>query len=96
MRYHYNMKVTIDRLGRLVVPKQVRERFHLVPGTTLELHIEPNGIQLRPVHQEPALQRKDGILIHHGPETVKLDMAEFVNRERENRNAELVAEEPTE
>ena len=80
------MIVTVDESGSIVMPKHVQDRFHLAPGTTLELHIEPNGILLRPVHQKPALQRNNGILIHHGPETVKLDIAEFINREREHRN----------
>ncbi|TVR90884.1 MAG: AbrB/MazE/SpoVT family DNA-binding domain-containing protein [Spirochaetaceae bacterium] len=90
------MNVTIDRLGRIVVPKQVRDRFHLVAGTSLELEVESDGIRIRPLHQEPALQRKQGVLIHHGPETVSLDMAEFVNRDRANRDTDLVAEGPAE
>jgi len=40
--------------------------------------------------------RKQGVLIHHGPETVSLDMAEFVNRDRANRDTDLVAEGPAE
>ena len=33
------MRITIDRAGRVVVPKQFRDRFNLVAGT--ELEIEP-------------------------------------------------------
>ncbi len=90
------MQITIDRLGRIVVPKKVRDRFHLVAGTALELDVESDGIRIRPVDQEPSLLRKQGVLIHHGPETVNLDMADFVNRDRSNRDADLVAEEPQE
>jgi len=90
------MIITIDRLGRVVVPKHVRERFHLVAGTTLELEVEADGFRVRPVHQEPALVHKQGILIHHGSETVELNMADIVNRDRANRDADLVAERPAE
>lgn len=90
------MQITIDRLGRIVVPKKVRDRFHLVAGTALELDVESDGIRIRPVDQEPSLLRKQGVLIHHGPETVNLDMADFVNRDRANRDAGLVAKEPPE
>ena len=78
------------------MPKQVRDRFHLVAGTALELEVVADGIRIRPLHQEPALQRKQGVLIHHGPDTVNLDMAELVNRERANRDADLLAEGPAE
>lgn len=90
------MNVTIDKLGRIVVPKHLRDRFHLVAGTALELEVEADGIRIRPVHQEPALLRKQGVLIHHGSETVELDMAELVNRNRANRDTDLVAERPGE
>ena len=90
------MHVTIDRLGRIVVPKKVRDRLHLVAGTALELDVVSDGIRIRPVHQEPSLLRKKGVLVHHGAETVHLDMADFVNRDRANRDAGLVAKEPPE
>ena len=89
------MKVTIDRLGRIVVPKQVRDRFHLVAGTSLELNVESDKIELRPLDREPAVLEKYGVLIHHGPESMDLDMAEFVNRERANRDVHLVREDRT-
>jgi AbrB family looped-hinge helix DNA binding protein len=90
------MVVTIDRLGRIVVPKKVRERLHLVPGVNLELKVEHDGIRLRPVDTESALVRKKGVLIHHGSGTLTLDMAEFVNLDRRNRHDQIVAEEPPE
>ncbi|TVR30735.1 MAG: AbrB/MazE/SpoVT family DNA-binding domain-containing protein [Spirochaetaceae bacterium] len=90
------MQITIDRSGRIVVPKQVRDRFHLIAGTALELEVESDGIRIRPVDQEPSLLRKQGVLIHHGPEPVDLDIAGFVNRDRSNRDSDLVAEEPPE
>ena len=36
------MLVTIDRAGRIVVPKSLRERFNLVAGS--ELEIDEKGI----------------------------------------------------
>ena len=88
------MQITIDGLGRIVVPKKVRDRLHLVAGTALELDVQSDGIRIRPVNQEPSLLWKEGVLVHHGPETVNLDIADFVNRDRSNRDADLVAEEP--
>ena len=60
------MTVTIDRAGRIVVPKSLRERFNLVAGTELEIEANGECLQLRKVGAEPALVRKKGILVHHG------------------------------
>lgn len=43
------MRVAIDRLGRLVVPKPVREQLGLVAGTELELSVVGAGLTLEPV-----------------------------------------------
>ena len=88
------MTVTIDRLGRIVVPKAVRDRLHLIPGTNLELTADAGGIRIVPVNAEPSLVRKNSILIHHGTETTDADIRRVIDQERANRNDYLVAEEP--
>jgi AbrB family looped-hinge helix DNA binding protein len=88
------MTVTIDRLGRIVVPKAVRDRLHLTPGTNLELTADAGGIRIVPVNSEPSLVRKNGILVHHGTETTDVDIRRVIDQERANRNDYLVAEEP--
>ena len=79
------MIVTIDNSGRLVVPKQYREQFNLVAGTELEVHATNDCITLRKASSEPELVRKDGLLVHHGPRRVALDIGEFVRTERQKR-----------
>ncbi|MGH1505593.1 MAG: AbrB/MazE/SpoVT family DNA-binding domain-containing protein, partial [Acidimicrobiales bacterium] len=44
-----SMLVSIDRAGRIVVPKEVRERFDLGPDAQLELEADHTGIHLRPL-----------------------------------------------
>ena len=90
------MKTTIDKAGRLVVPKPMRERYNLRAGTEVEIEAEADGIRLRPVQQEQSLVTKDGILVHHGPSVVELDIADYINRDRERRNDTIVAESPSE
>lgn len=76
------MIVTIDAAGRLVVPKSLREQFHLAPGCELEIEAAGEGIRLRKAGVEPALVRKHGILVHHGTARVALDVGQFVRDER--------------
>jgi AbrB family looped-hinge helix DNA binding protein len=90
------MTVTIDRLGRIVVPKAVRTRYHLSPGTDLELEVDATGFHLRPAHEEPTLIEKDGLLVHHGTGTVDLDIPTLIDADRDHRAEHLVAEEPEE
>ena len=83
------MVVTIDSAGRLVVPKALRERFNLTPGCELEIEAAANGITLRRVDEEPALVRKQGILVHHGTTRAAVDIGEFVRAERKARGARI-------
>jgi AbrB family looped-hinge helix DNA binding protein len=42
------MTITIDKAGRVVLPKRVRERYDLEAGDTLELEEGESGVLLRP------------------------------------------------
>ncbi len=81
--YHYGMTTTIDKAGRIVLPKSVRDRLNLRDGTVLEIEVGEDEVRLHAVAQRPALIEKQGVLVHHGSETVSLDVADFINRERE-------------
>lgn len=88
------MITTIDRTGRIVVPKSLRERFNLVAGTELEIEAGADRLQLRRVDAEPALVRKKGILVHHGGARTDLDVAAFIRAERDSRSRRLLPEGP--
>ena len=79
------MKTTIDAAGRLVVPKSLRDQFHLVPGSELEIEPTSDGVIIRHADRGPALVNHDGVLVHHGPQTTDLDIAAFMRRERESQ-----------
>jgi AbrB family looped-hinge helix DNA binding protein len=42
------MKTSIDRLGRVVVPKPIRDRLHLKGGEVLEVEERDGVVELRP------------------------------------------------
>ncbi len=90
------MRTTIDRAGRIIVPKALRERYNLREGTPVELEPGADGIHLKAAQEHASLVRKSGVLVHHGSETSSIDVADSVNREREKRARNMVSEDPAE
>ncbi|MCD6570474.1 MAG: AbrB/MazE/SpoVT family DNA-binding domain-containing protein [Deltaproteobacteria bacterium] len=76
------METALDKFGRIVIPKKIREHFNLEPGT--QIRIEENGqtIVLKPVHGEPNLILKEGVLVFSGTPTGNLDEALTKHREK--------------
>ena len=60
------MELSIDKFGRVVIPKKLRE--HLGVGMSLKVEVKetPEGILLKPVRRESGLMMKDGVLILRG------------------------------
>jgi AbrB family looped-hinge helix DNA binding protein len=79
------MTLKIDKAGRIVLPKPVRERFHLREGSELELEERPDGLTLRPVEQRPSMLRKNGIWVHLGKVPRGFDWNDAVDGVREER-----------
>ncbi len=57
------MKTTIDRAGRLVVPKKIREAAGIVPGSELTIRVADGRIEIEPAPLEVRL-------VKHGSLTV--------------------------
>lgn len=58
-----NVTVQIDRAGRVVLPKPLRERFRLQGGDTLTLEVKGEAIELRPQKAKVRLERINGVLV---------------------------------
>ncbi|HET9563329.1 MAG TPA: AbrB/MazE/SpoVT family DNA-binding domain-containing protein [Mycobacterium sp.] len=43
------MQTTIDRVGRIVVPKALRDELHLVGGTALEIRVNDGRLEIEPL-----------------------------------------------
>ena len=69
------MKTTVDRFGRVVVPKSMRTRLGLRAGSQVVIEEEGDRIVLRPASEEPALTLKDGILVFTGAAEGDLEAA---------------------
>jgi AbrB family looped-hinge helix DNA binding protein len=56
------MQATIDRAGRVVIPKPIRDALGLWPDTELEITIDGGGVRLEPVRErERPVEESDGL-----------------------------------
>lgn len=70
------MKASIDSVGRVVVPKALRDALGLTPGTTVDISRYGAGLQLVPAGRTARLVEEDGVLVAAG-ETVIDDQDVF-------------------
>ena len=77
------METTIDRFGRIVIPKRIRDDFNLKTGAPLRIVEGDNEIVLKPIEDEPSLIEKDGVLVFTGKAVGNIeDNLEQSRRER--------------
>ena len=62
----YRMKLRIDKSGRIIFLKRLRERLGFVSGMELQAVEQPDGVLMRPTTQRPSMIRVDGLWIHQG------------------------------
>ena len=63
MRYSRSVRVGIDGAGSIVLPKALRERLRLAPGSELEAIVEGDRLVATPVVPEVQLVKEDGRLV---------------------------------
>ena len=82
-----NRRLTIDRAGRIVVPKPLREELHLEPGDSLELESAGEQIILRPVRGTAPLRKEDGVWVFHSGQPLSASSTHKMLRQiREERD----------
>ncbi len=80
------MTVKVDKAGRLVLPKPVRERLGLHAGSDLEVHETPDGIVLKPADRRPSLVRKGNFLVHTGELPPGYEVVKAIDGDRDERD----------
>jgi AbrB family looped-hinge helix DNA binding protein len=57
------MKTTIDRAGRVVIPKELRERAGLKPGAEVEVRCNEGIVEIVPPAPQGRLVREGSLLV---------------------------------
>jgi len=79
------MELRIDKAGRIVVPKPLRERLGFRPDTELEAIEQPEGVLLKRIEQRPSMVKVDGLWVHQGKAEPGADWERALRDVREER-----------
>jgi AbrB family looped-hinge helix DNA binding protein len=84
----------MDRAGRLVIPKEIRERAGLEPGTELDIRLDNGVVAILPVRPGGRLVEEDGHLFWEPTTQTSPITVEEINRAiqdlREERDEEIL------
>jgi AbrB family looped-hinge helix DNA binding protein len=84
--YAYDMKTTIDKAGRVVIPAPLRALAGLRPGTPLEVVFDEGSIRLVRNVPGPKIERVGKLLLARprapSKDRPKVDAAKLVEEER--------------
>jgi AbrB family looped-hinge helix DNA binding protein len=59
-------QITVDTGGRVLIPKELRDRLGVEPGDVLELSEASEQITLKPVRQTIPLEKRHGFWVYTG------------------------------
>ena len=89
-----NARATIDKAGRLVLPKSVRTALRLGPGDTLEVESEDDRIVLSPVRVRPGLVKERGVWVYRSGTPATDSIPDLIDEQRVQRTRELLGDRP--
>jgi AbrB family looped-hinge helix DNA binding protein len=85
-----NTRLIIDKAGRVVIPKPLREELHLEAGDALEMESAGEQITLRPVRGTGPLSKEHGVWVFHSgqalPASATDEMLDQIRQERDMEN----------
>ena len=85
-----NTHLIIDKAGRVVIPKPVREELHLEPGDALEMESAGEQITLRPVRGTAPLRKEHNVWVFHTGQPLGAsatdEMLQRIRKERDLSN----------
>ena len=80
-------QLTVDKAGRIVLPKPLRKQLNLSPGDSLEVQATDEQIVLRPARTKAPLQKERGVWVFRTGEKLHASsVEETLSQVREERD----------
>ena len=81
--------IAVDKAGRVVLPKPVRDALQLEAGDVLELRSSEDQIILQPVRGNASIRKKHGVWVYDAGQSLSTGTVnETVRRVRAERHAQ--------
>lgn len=84
------MITTLDKYGRIIIPKKIREQLGISSETGLHLEEDGNRIIIEPIQEEEPVVDKDGILVFTGK--IQDDPGQLLEGDRQQRMNKLLGQ----
>jgi len=81
------MQTAVDKFGRVVIPKHIRQHLGLCSGTKLEIEMHSQKVVFKVLTEKSLLKREKGVLVYTA-EAFE-DVTEAVQKHRQERLDEL-------
>jgi AbrB family looped-hinge helix DNA binding protein len=83
-------KLTLDKAGRVVIPKPLRDKMRLAAGDVFQLESREEEIVLRPVRREVPLFKERGVWVYRTGNPLSAEktnsLLDAIREEREDRH----------
>ncbi|MGB9242318.1 MAG: AbrB/MazE/SpoVT family DNA-binding domain-containing protein [Candidatus Acidiferrales bacterium] len=82
--------LTIDKAGRIVLPKPLRDELQLEAGDSLEVNTKGEEITLRPIRGNSPLKKKSGVWVFQAGQPLGEEAVDKTIREVRRDREELI------
>ncbi len=83
------MVTNLDKFGRIIIPKKLREKLGITSETTLNLADDGDRIIIEPINNDELILEKDGIFVFTGK--MQEDLDKFLESDRKLRLYKLLS-----
>ncbi len=82
------MVTTLDKYGRILIPKKMRKKMGIAKNAQLKLVQEENRLIIEPIPEETPLVIENGFLVYTGE--MPDDVDDFIQKDREDRMRQVL------
>lgn len=82
------MTTTLDKYGRILIPKRLRKLLGITPQTLLIISEQEKKIVIEPVPEEKPYEEKEGVIVFVGE--LEVEYKSLIEKERKRRDDEIL------